>query len=451
MVSMVSVVAISLAFTSAFLVLSFYRFEPVRIRSFSVAAIGLVTIALAVRLVVAYNSVGFSSDVACFQGWGRLVHSVGMKEMYSQDVFLDYPPGYVTVLWFVEAVAGLLGRRGYPVYDLLYHLPSILADIVCGVTLMLLARKRSCDSKAIFIGAAYLFCPATIIASAQWGQVDSFCTMFLLFSVLCLYDGRYAACGILYGLSAICKPQMFAFVPLYLFFVLKRRDWKACAKGLVSGAAAMALVALPYTKGFDFTWLVDNYRNCMDGYNYYSVNAYNIWTVLGMNWRTLPEDTTLLTVAAPVAAVVLCGLFFLSRRKDVVFAAPVVLMAIVFMFGIKQHERYLFPVLAFTLLVYVVTDDVRHFHAFLLSNLCVYLNVGHVFSLFRDGHWLNDMNSVSAKALSTFVLCSLSCIIVSYAWSYLDLKSVFGRFVHVWKDKGIVRVERGCLQEDTEG
>lgn len=450
MVSMLSVAIIATIFTVVFLGLSFYKFKPGKVTSFSMASSILVLLALSVRLFAAYNASGFTTDVNCFEYWGQLVNNVGMSKMYQQDVFIDYPPGYITVLWFVEKVARFFGVKGQT-YDLLFCLPSILADLICGMVLLSIARKKLCESKALFVGAAYLFCPVTIIDSAQWGQVDGFCLMFLFLSIVCLYDGRYLACGVLYGISAICKPQMFVFIPVYLFYVLRRKDWKALFVGLGSGLAAMLLVALPYTTRCDYSWLVDKYKECMSGYNYYTVNAYNYWALRGMNWRGLPGSHMLLTILAPIVAVVVCGLFFFSKKKDVVFAGPVILMTIVFSFGIKQHERYLFPALIFVLLCYVFTDKITHFFGFLLMNLSLYLNVGHIFSLFKGSHWEGDMNSIVIKGFSALMLVMTGYMLVVYLFTYFDIRSVVGRILkNVRKNQKFVCVEQGSLPEDSK-
>lgn len=59
-------------------------------------------------------------------------------------------------------------------------------------------------------------------------------------------------------------------------------------------------------------------------------------------------------------ATVLAGLLLLkSKRDDAVFACPTVLMFTVYIFCVKMHERYLFPVLLCLLLTYVFTKEKR--------------------------------------------------------------------------------------------
>ena len=182
--------------------------------------------AFALRLWLAYYTQGYQSDIDTFKAWGRILNEVGFQRIYQQDIYLDYPPGYLYVLSLLDRLRLLMGLPEVSeTYTLLLKLPAILSDLLCGWVLLRLAHPRLGAPGALFIAGAYLFCPAVLVNSAQWGQVDSFCTAILLGSVLLLYREKYPLSGALYGLSVICKPQMLIFAPLYLFFALKRKNW----------------------------------------------------------------------------------------------------------------------------------------------------------------------------------------------------------------------------------
>ena len=65
--------------------------------------------ALALRLALGYTTQGYQADIDAFKAWGRILNEVGFSRMYRQDIFLDYPPGYLYVLLFLEKLRGLLG------------------------------------------------------------------------------------------------------------------------------------------------------------------------------------------------------------------------------------------------------------------------------------------------------------------------------------------------------
>ena len=82
------------------------------------------------RVVLGYYSQGFTTDTDTFKSWANIANTVGFQQIYHEDIFLDYPPGYLYVLVFLEKLRLLLGlpleSQGY---TLLIKLPSILADL----------------------------------------------------------------------------------------------------------------------------------------------------------------------------------------------------------------------------------------------------------------------------------------------------------------------------------
>lgn len=371
----------------------------------------LLLAALAMRLVLGYNSDGFSVDMDTFKSWGMTLGRVGFGEIYDQDMFLDYPPGYLYVLMLLEKIRQWthLAWEGQ-IYTLVMKLPSIFADILCGGALLWLGERKLGSRPALLASAAYLFCPAVFVNSAQWGQADSFCTMILLASALLLYGESWALSGLLYGLAVICKPQMLAFAPMYIFFAIKRKKWLGLGLGVICAVGAALLVAAPFTKNFDYWWLVQKYQSTMDYYNYYSVNAYNFWTLIGRNWWGLPGGLrgAVLTWAAPVLATAACGVLVLgSKRRDAVFAAAPLLMGIVYIFGVKMHERYLFPAFLFILLGYVFTRDKRLIRAYAFTAGANYLNVSYTLWIFRERGNNYDPNSSVGKVIAVLQIAAL--------------------------------------------
>ena len=63
--------------------------------------------ALFLRLLAAALSKGFGSDTACFAAWADRVFQLGPGGFYSPDVFTDYPPGYMYMLWLVGGIRQL--------------------------------------------------------------------------------------------------------------------------------------------------------------------------------------------------------------------------------------------------------------------------------------------------------------------------------------------------------
>ncbi len=415
---MVTEIVLSALFCGAALLLAgrLMPRETTRGQDISPAAFGVVASllflsAFTLRLVLAYTSEGFSTDMETFKAWAYALNTKGFQGIYNQqDYFIDYPPGYLYVLWFLDKLRAALNMDFGSGYTLLLKLPSLLADLACAGCLLWAGKKKLGSRQGLFLSALYLFCPVVLVNSAQWGQVDSVTTAILLCSVLLLYKEHYVPSALLYGLSVACKPQMLIFAPLYLFFVIRQRKWLQLLLGVASGLGIILLLALPFADGLDFSWLIDKYRSTMDYYNYYTVNAYNFWTVIGWNWKALPEGAagTALTLLAPVLATAACGaLLLFSRRKDVLFVCPVALMSIMYLFGVKMHERYLYPIFLFLLLAFLFTPDKRTMRSFCFSGLANYLNVAHVLYLFREKGSNYDPNAPLTRCMAALQLLAL--------------------------------------------
>ena len=140
-----------------------------------ISAIALVAVfgsALLLRLVLGASVTGYETDINTFKAWAGMVDQMGMNQIYYSDVFLDYPPGYLYVLWCLEKLRQLLGLDAMGSgFTLLIKLPSIFADILCGYLLYRFAQKSG--TNPLLAAGLYLFCPAVLINSTIWGQADS--------------------------------------------------------------------------------------------------------------------------------------------------------------------------------------------------------------------------------------------------------------------------------------
>lgn len=111
--------------------------------------------ALLLRLLLAYTTHGFSNDIACFAAWADRIFTLGPGQFYSAEMFTDYPPGFMYVLYLIGALRSLLQIPYYSdLHILLLKLPAILCDIACGFLLYREAVKQT----AFFRSAGNLCC-----------------------------------------------------------------------------------------------------------------------------------------------------------------------------------------------------------------------------------------------------------------------------------------------------
>lgn len=321
--------------------------------------------AVAVRLIAAALSKGFGSDTACFASWADRIFTLGPANFYSPDVFTDYPPGYMYVLWVVGALRSLFSIEYYSAAHLiLLRLPAILCDVVCGLLLWRECLKNCSERQALFVCAAYLFHPTIILNSSVWGQVDAVFTLALLLMCLYLIRGKLLPAYIAFGVGVLIKPQTLMFAPVLLAGII---DWvfpkefsaKKFFTNLFQGLAVIAgMVALCLPFGFSNVW--KQYTSTVGSYPYAAVNACNLWGMFGLNW--VSQDNTFLGIpyrliggAAIVAAVVLVLLLSRLNKKDTKkypFLAAFLILTI-YVFSVRMHERYMFSGLLLLLFAFV--------------------------------------------------------------------------------------------------
>ncbi len=63
-------------------------------------------------------------DMPFWIAWGERMVEVGPRQFYSGDIFIDYAPGYLYVLWLIAAVKQtLLPDAGVAAYHVLHRFP----------------------------------------------------------------------------------------------------------------------------------------------------------------------------------------------------------------------------------------------------------------------------------------------------------------------------------------
>lgn len=346
--------------------------------------------ALVIRLTAAALSRGFGSDTACFAAWADRIFTLGPGGFYSPDVFTDYPPGYMYVLWFVGAVRSLFSIEYYSAAHLiLLRLPAIACDIACGLLLLRESRKKCSDFQSFFLCLAYLLNPVIILNSSVWGQVDAVFTLTVVCMCLSLVRGKTIPAYIAFGIGVLIKPQTLIFAPILLagiidWVFLKDFSLRKFFINLFSGIAiicGMVLLCLPF--GFSNVWA--QYFSTVSSYPYAAVNACNMWGLFGLNW--VSQDNTILGIPyrligmAVIAAIVVLVLFLSIRDKKnsekYPFLAAFLILAI-FVFSVRMHERYMFPGLLLLLFAYVYRPSGYIFLCYGGFSVMHFYNTAHV-------------------------------------------------------------------------
>ncbi|MCR5809103.1 MAG: hypothetical protein K6G56_06025 [Clostridiales bacterium] len=357
--------------------------------------IAILLAAFIARVILSVVFHGHKTDINCFIFWGKRLISNGPAHFY--DGWCDYPPGYMLILGLMSWINDLVGGN-LTVNSLLIKLPCIIADLGLAYLVYRYSVKRMNRNAAVALMALVAFTPVMAFVSSAWGQIDQALTVTLIVPILLLYKRKPILAGLIYGAGIIMKPQALMCGPLfaaaYFIYVFRSNPYveadlnKGAAKlfkfkkdcfglrfvetvlAVFAALALIILVSVPFKGSQDTFWLVEKYYGTATSYKYASVNAYNFWTLIGANWKSVDLPFMGLTygkwgtigMAVSVVLGILLYVGAVVRHKKVKGALPLAMaymLAGIFTFGHYMHERYIFPALILLMFAYIFYNDRR--------------------------------------------------------------------------------------------
>lgn len=350
--------------------------------------------ALVLRLALAASVRGYSVDVGCFTAWGDMAFSQGIPHMYAyaaqNDIFLDYPPGYMYILYLIGMLRQLFSLSpDSGVFLMLLKLPATLFDLGTAYLIWRIACKKEKQTAGLALAAVYAFHPAFITTASLWGQVDGVFVFFLLLAFYWLRENRRIASTIAYAVALLVKPQALVFFPIYLWYIIdlfvkkEKGAWLTTVKCVGVGILVFAVGVLPFSAGQEWNWVFKLYTGTLSSYNYATLNTFNLYAVFGGNFVAI-EDTMLgipyqVWGVVLMAAVVLASAYVYFKRG--VLTAAAFLNIGLCLLGTKMHERYILPSLTLLLVAYLLENKAALRHFFGIFSFTAFLNIGYVLFL----------------------------------------------------------------------
>ncbi len=349
------------------------------------------------RLALAASCKGHPIDVGTFSAWAG--HAAeGLLSFYSPGYFADYPPGYIYVLWLIGKLRMLL-QTGFdtPGFLVMLKFPAIAADLATiGVIHRLATDRNQARAGALTLTALYAFNPAVVVDSAVWGQVDSVLTLFLLLGVLWL-EPRPAASGAAFAAALLVKPQALIFAPVPLLWFGNRllRQHTAVGVSLFLPAAIVVftLGVLPFAAIHGPAWVVEKYASTLASYPYASLNAANVFALVGGNGADAAQAILFLSYKTWGTVFLFLILAWVTRLawrtlapSDCVYLAAFLAVS-VYLWSIKMHERYLFPALVMLLAYHILSRDRLTLGLFLGFSATLFITMAQVLHLSMHEIW----------------------------------------------------------------
>ncbi|MDF2668679.1 MAG: phospholipid carrier-dependent glycosyltransferase, partial [Paenibacillus sp.] len=347
----------------------------------------LLLVALLIRMGLAVSIVGHPTDMNTFKAWAIYAAEHGLGKFYSGEIFADYPPGYIYVLYLIGKIRLWfdLDHSGSG-FLLLVKMPAILADLAASLMIYLAAAQKWKMPTAVGIMVLYALNPAIFVNSAMWGQVDSIFTLLVVTFVLLAVRNKLPYAALVFALALLVKPQTLIFTPVLLFALYRNRNWRTLLWSAVTGFATFIVLVLPFGSSKGFFWIVQLYSNTLASYPYASLNAFNLFALTGGNWVSVSSRFLLsyqvwgilfilLTVAYSVYI-----FYKYKEHSSVLLFISVIIITLVFVCTAKMHERYLFPALLLTLFSYIKLQDRRLLFLYIGLSITHFVNVAYVLS-----------------------------------------------------------------------
>lgn len=367
--------------------------------------------AFLIRIFFALFFKGHETDMSCFNAWSEMLKNDGLSAFYTSGAFTDYPPGYMYILYILGYIKDIFGANTILTYVIL-KLPAIISDILLGLCAYKTCEKYGQDNLKYLLFSFFAFNPVAILNSAVWGQVDSVFTLFVVLMLIALTDGKMILSYFLFGISIFIKPQALFYAPVLFYgiidnVILNGFSWKNFNKNLIGGLCAIGLVfllALPF--GINSVFL--QYIATLGSYNYATVNAYNFWAALGMNWSPINGGLNVLSYGAIIITVIASSvLFFSGKEKNKYFLTAAFICFSVFMLSVKMHERYAFPVLALLICSYAISSKKQEMYFYIGISALQFINMYHVLFCYTPQ---------TAFDIQNVVVCVATGVVSVFTW-----------------------------------
>jgi len=428
---------------------------------------GLLAGAFVLRLLF-LPAVGHTTDIGTFEAWTNAIGIYGLHGFYSHAGFVDYPPGYMLILWGVaglhHALAGLAG----PHFDLLLYLvklPAVIADLGLCYLVFLIARRMWNTSASLFAAGIIAFNPAIWFVSAVWGQADSVAAVFLAWAIYLALTDRFEFAWLALAFAVLIKPHPIAVAPLLLLWQIRRQGlhWRLALIPIIGlgvaylGSAPFAPNAHPLDT---LAWLYGQYGHGRDVYPFNSVNAFNLYSIAHDFWQPDNQPTMLGTVpwlswlptlfGAKGGPQWLWGLIIFNglmlaimfrqwrgtqdsngpapqQSERVLLFACFLAMLGYFMVLTRMHERYLFSAIALAPLVWNLGPITRISTAVLSVTFLV--NLTYALQYLKTPS--QDLNPLLVHPLS------LLNVLVLFVLAATFLVEEFGAGLNAWFARGV--------------
>ncbi len=328
--------------------------------------------AFAVRLLL-FPFQGYPIDIGDFTSWFNTAAEHGVRGFYQAAGWSDYPPFNVYIFWVFGSLAKTVSVIGVNAVAIVKLVPNLF-DLATATVIFLFVRKQLSLNQSLLAAGLYAFNPAVIFDSAVWGQYDAIYTFFLVASLILALKSKPKLSAAVFAVALLTKPQGIALLPLVAYLIYRKNGLRSLLFSIGVFAATVFAVILPFDwQGNPVSFLSNIYFGAYSGYQYTSINAFNLWGLFGL-W--VPDGGVFILGWVLFGTFAAFTLFILHKHfktsGDVLalFSAFMLFYAF-FMLPTRIHERYLFPAIAVLALMYPLLKRARLFYVGVTATVLV--------------------------------------------------------------------------------
>ena len=430
----------------------------------------ILLIGLVVRIVLAVNYAGNSADVETFAGGALSLANNGLDKYYPTSTNKILPL-QLYIMWACGGLINLFSAKGAALY-LIVKLPAIICDLVATVFIYKLGKKFIGEKGGLMVSVLYSLMPTLLTATAVWGEIDSIVAMIaiiMLYIILNPNDikdsARYIGIFVCLLLGSMLKIEFMWLVPVVLAFVvytfIKKKETR-----LVIGVSAGVGLVLFYLLSIPFCthymslgrpfYIFERYFDMMfGGTHYYSQDAFNLYALVGLNWRSVSRISVIMNVVFAVILFAFIIFVYMKNRSRVeLLLISAFTMIGAYTFAIDMSPTVLVVALALMLTYAIVANEKRIYLLFVVYALIGFLNSA---ILLNNGGALSSFVLSTAKYSSRdafFIIMSVVNTLSLFAFIYLiydicindkikqivfiegdDVATIWGRITYKFKRK----------------
>jgi Gpi18-like mannosyltransferase/4-amino-4-deoxy-L-arabinose transferase-like glycosyltransferase len=360
---------------------------------------------------------GYALDLGTYEAWANRLLSVGPAQMYAPGYFLDYPPGYLYVLWFAGWLANLFGASG-DIFRIFIETPALAADFLLAAVAYIYFRRKDQPRAALIAAILIALNPALLFDTVGWGQSDSVVALTMFLSTLMLLESEYELGWSLAALSVLIKPQAVCLFPVLGLWTLLRGDWRQWWRAALAGLAVLVIGIAPFQIGHPLSWLPQLYLSTMGYYHETSLNAFNLMALIGGIRQNdggtlfgISYFTIGILMLVPLYAFIAFIMWRNPSRRNLFFVSFLALFGF-FLLAPRIHERYIYPALIFA--VPLAADEPAMLAVYALLTVTTLINLLDALYVLSNNIFLDARDALGMTVSLVNVILFAGAVIFGY-------------------------------------